>query len=84
MPAIKATSIGPRQRTSPQNGLPELVPYVYGQQTRRNSYAARIARRNVQGWWKLPVEVYKQKPTRTQAAGEEQGTKRPEPCHVGP
>lgn len=70
MPAIKATSTAPRQRTSPQNGLPELRPYVYGQQTRRNTYAARIARRNIQGWWQPPVEVYKQKLTRAQATGE--------------
>ena len=79
MPAIKGTSIAPRQRTSPQNGLPELVPYVYGQQTRRNTYAARIARRNVQGWWQPPVPVYKQKPTQAQATGKEQGTMPPDP-----
>lgn len=84
MPAIKATSVAPRQRTSPQNGLPELVPYVYGQQTRRNTYAARIARRNVQGWWLPPVAAYKQKLTGTQATGEEQVPERPEPRHVGP
>jgi hypothetical protein len=84
MPAIKARSIAPRQRTSPQNGLPELVPYVYGQQTRRNTYAARIARRNVQGWWQPPVAVYKQKPTWTQATGEKQDARSPEPHHVGP
>jgi hypothetical protein len=83
MPAIKATSIAPRQRTSLQNGLPELVPYVYGQQTRRNTYAARIAQRNVQGWWQPPVAVYKPKLTPTQATGEEQGIKPPEPRHVG-
>ena len=57
MPAIKATSTAPRQRTSPQNGLPELVLYVYGQQTRRNTYATRIAQRNVQGWWQLPAAL---------------------------
>jgi hypothetical protein len=84
MPAIKATSIAPRQRTSPQNGLPELVPYVYGQQTRRNTYAARIARRNVQGWWLPPVPAYKQKLTGTQAPVEEQVPERPEPRHGGP
>jgi hypothetical protein len=83
MPAIKATSIAPRQRTSAQNGLPELVPYVYGQQTRRNTYAARIARRNVQGWWQPPVAVYKPKLTLTQGTEEEQGTKRPERRHAG-
>lgn len=54
MTAIKAPRTSPRQRTSPQNGLPEHVPYVYGQQTRRNTYAARIAQRNVDGWWLLP------------------------------
>lgn len=79
MPAIKATSTAPRQRISPQKGLPELVPYVYGQQTRRNTYAARIARRNIQGWWKPPVALYKPKLARAQATGEEQGAKRPEP-----
>jgi hypothetical protein len=55
MPAIKGTHAASRQRASSQNGLPEPVPYVYGQQTRRNAYAARIARRNVQGWWLLPA-----------------------------
>ena len=67
MPAIKATSTAPRQRTSPQNGLPEPVPYVYGQQTRRNTYAARIARRNVQEWCQPAVALYKPKLTPTQA-----------------
>jgi hypothetical protein len=70
MPATKAMRTAPRQRTSLQNGLPELVPYVYGQQTRRNSYAARIAQRNIHGWWQPPVAVYKQKPVQTQASGE--------------
>ncbi len=50
MTAIRAVHVAPRQRASSQNGLPEPVPYVYGQQTRRNTYAARIAQRNVQGW----------------------------------
>jgi hypothetical protein len=77
MPPIKATSAAPRQRTSSQNGLPELVPYVYGQQTRRNTYAARIAQRNVQGWWKPPVAAYKPKPTLAHSTEEEQGAKRP-------
>ena len=36
-----------REATSPQNGLPEPVPYVYRQQRLRNTYAARIAQRNV-------------------------------------
>jgi hypothetical protein len=57
MTAIKGTHAASRQRTSSQNGLPEPVPYVYGQQTRRNAYAARIARRNAQGWWQLPAAV---------------------------
>jgi hypothetical protein len=68
MPAIKATSTAPRQRTSPHNGLPEPVPYVYGQQTRRNTYAARIARRNVQGWWLPPAALPKPKLIRSSAA----------------
>jgi hypothetical protein len=38
MTAIKAAHAAPRERTSPQNGLPEPVPYVYGQQTRSNTY----------------------------------------------
>jgi len=84
MPAIKATSTAPRQRTSPQNGLPELVPYVYGQQTRRNTYAARIARRNAQGWWQPPVAVYEQKLTQTQVTGESRAQSVAEPRHVGP
>jgi hypothetical protein len=54
MPAIKGTHAASHQRTSSQNGLPESVPYVYGQQTRRNTYATRIAQRNAQGWWQLP------------------------------
>lgn len=57
MPAIKGTNAASHQRTSSQNGLPEPVPYVYGQQTRRNTYAARIAQRNVQGWWQLPAAL---------------------------
>jgi hypothetical protein len=57
MTAIKGTNAASHQRTSSQNGLPEPVPYVYGQQTRRNTYATRIARRNVQGWWQVPATV---------------------------
>ena len=57
MTAIKAAHAAPRQRTSARNGLPESVPYVYGQQTRRNTYAARIARRNIQGWWQPPAAL---------------------------
>jgi hypothetical protein len=63
MTAIKATRPTARQRTSPQNGLPPRVPYVYGQQTRRNSYAARIARRNTEGWWQPPADLPGQKVT---------------------
>ena len=57
MTAIRAMHVAPRQRASSQNGLPEHVPYVYGQQTRRNTYAARIARRNVRGWWRPPAAL---------------------------
>jgi hypothetical protein len=67
MTAIKTASITPRQRASRQNGLPERVPYVYGQQTRRNAYAARIARRNVEGWWQPPAALPSPKLTRPQA-----------------
>lgn len=49
MTAINAAKTAPRERTSPQNGLPEPVPYVYRQQKRRNTYAARITRRNAEG-----------------------------------
>ena len=57
MTAIRAPRAASRQRTSPQNGLPEHVPYVYGQQARRNTYAGRIAQRNVDGWWLLPAAL---------------------------
>jgi hypothetical protein len=50
MTAIKAAKAASRERISSQNGQPELVPYVYRQQQRRNTYAARIARRNAQEW----------------------------------
>lgn len=50
MNAIKSAKTASRERASLQNGLPEPVPYVYRQQQRRNTYAARIARRNAQGW----------------------------------
>ncbi len=33
--AKKAAKTAPRERSSPQNGIPELVPYVYRQQKRR-------------------------------------------------
>ena len=49
MTAIKAAKTAPRERTSSQNGLPEPVPYVYRQQKRSNTYAARITRRNAEG-----------------------------------
>jgi hypothetical protein len=68
MTAIRAVHVAPRQRASSQNGLPEPVPYVYGQQARRNTYAARIAQRNVEEWWQPPVASYKPKLTRTQAS----------------
>jgi hypothetical protein len=64
MTAIKAVRAAPRQRTSTQNGLPEPVRYVYGQQTRRNTYAARIARRNVESSWLLPAALREPKLTR--------------------
>jgi hypothetical protein len=67
MTAIKAAHAAPRQRTSPRNGLPEPVPYVYGQQTRRNTYAARIAQRNIQGWWHPPAALPGPKVTGPQA-----------------
>jgi hypothetical protein len=67
MTAIRAVHVAPRQRASPHNGLPEPVPYVYGQQTRRNTYAARIARRNVQGWWRPPAALPEPKLTRPRA-----------------
>ena len=56
MAAIKGAKTAPRELTSPQNGLPEPVPYVYRQQKRRNTYAARIARQNAQGLWQ-PLDL---------------------------
>lgn len=67
MTAIRAVSTPPRQSASAQNGVPEHVPYVYGQQTRRNTYAARIARRNAQGWWQPPAASPGPKATRPRA-----------------
>jgi hypothetical protein len=67
MTAIRAVRAAPRRRASAQNGMPEHVPYVYGQQTRRNTYAARIARRNVQGWWQPPAVLPGTKAARPQA-----------------
>jgi hypothetical protein len=57
MTAIRAVHIAHGARASSQNGLPELVRYVYGEQTRRNTYAARIARRNVQGRQQPPAAL---------------------------
>jgi hypothetical protein len=51
----KVTKTTPRERNSSQNGMPESVPYVYRQQERRNDWAARIARRNAQGWLQPPA-----------------------------
>lgn len=51
MTAMRVARTAPRERTSARNGLPEHVPYVYRQQKLRNTYAARIARRNARGWW---------------------------------
>ena len=53
----KVPKAGHRDRTSPQNGMPEPVRYVYRQQERRNDWAARIARRNAQGWWQPPAAL---------------------------
>jgi hypothetical protein len=69
MTAIKAAHAAPHQRSSPRNGLPEPVPYVYGQQTRRNTYAAHIARRNIQGWWQPPAALPGPKVTRQAPTG---------------
>jgi hypothetical protein len=55
MSTIRAARTTPREAISPRNGLPEHVPYVYRQQEHRNTYAARIARRNARGWWLPPV-----------------------------
>jgi len=51
----KITKATPRERSSPQNGMPEPVRYVYRQQKRRNDWAARIARRNAEGWLPPPA-----------------------------
>jgi hypothetical protein len=55
MTGIRAAKAAPRERISLQNGLPEPVPYVYRQQERRNTYAARIARRNAEEWGQPPA-----------------------------
>lgn len=55
MIAKNAAKTAPRERSSRGNGIPELVPYVYRQQKRLNADAARLARRNAQGWWKPPA-----------------------------
>ena len=67
MTAIRAALTAPRQGSSPRNGMPEPVAYVYGQQTRRNTYASRIARRNIQKSSQPPVALPQQKLTRSQA-----------------
>jgi len=56
MSPIRAARAAPRERSSPRNGQPETVPYVYRQQ-RGNTYAARIARRNAQAAGQLPAPV---------------------------
>jgi hypothetical protein len=43
MIAKKTTKTAPRERSSPQNGRPELVPYVYRQQKRGSTEAAQAA-----------------------------------------
>ena len=53
----KVTKTTPRERFSPQNGMPEPVPYVYRQQNRRNDWAARIARPNAEVWWPTAVSA---------------------------
>ena len=55
MTAIRTAKTAPRERIPSQNGLPEPVPYVYRQQKRSNTYAARIARRNAQEWGQPPA-----------------------------
>jgi hypothetical protein len=47
MTAIRARRTASSDGTSPRNGQPEAVPYVYRQQG-VNTYAARIARRNAE------------------------------------
>jgi hypothetical protein len=47
MTAIRARRAAPGDGTSPRNGQPETVFYVYRQQG-GNTYAARIARRNAE------------------------------------
>jgi hypothetical protein len=56
MAPIKGAKAGPRERSSPRNGQPETVPYVYRQQ-RGNTYAARIAQRNAQAAGQAPAVV---------------------------
>ena len=42
MIAKKPTKTAPRERSSPQNGIPEFVPYAYRQQKRRHTEAAQV------------------------------------------
>ena len=53
----KVTKTTPHERSSPQNGMPEPVPYVYRQQNRRNDWAGRIARPNAEVWWPTAVSA---------------------------
>jgi hypothetical protein len=54
MTAIRGQKAASRDGTSPRNGQPETVPYVYRQQG-DNSYAARIARRNAEALSRMPA-----------------------------
>ena len=42
MIAKKPAKTAPRERSSPQNGTPEFVPYAYRQQKRRRTGAAQV------------------------------------------
>jgi hypothetical protein len=50
MTANKSASAAARDDGPQQNGQPEPVRYVYRDQRRRNTYAARLARRNTGEW----------------------------------
>ena len=65
MIAKKATTTAPRERRSPQNGRPELVPYAYRQQKRRNTEAAQaqlggIPKDQIQAHLPLPEPTYRE------------------------
>jgi hypothetical protein len=95
----KVVKAKPRERTSQQNGMPEPVPYVYRQQGRRNDWAARIARRNAQGWRQPPPAALSTQPKAdahgpdlrvlpltipvTQSVPEASGSQHRGPEHVG-